>query len=242
MEQKLVKKWVITPGMCDYSGCLGIADIFTLFMDMASEHAEHIGLGGEAMLARGLFWITVKTKIHILKQPHMMREVVASTWPDKPAKRLCDRYYLLEDESGHVAEGRTEWAVMNIRKGMLENISELYPDELVPDDAPVCADPVRRISRDFDGCEILGTYNVRSTDIDMGGHMNNAAYVYAVMSFFPISEQKKMHITDMEVSFVSQCFEGDTLTAFIRRSDTEYEIGLKREDGTLALLVLMKLG
>ena len=239
MKKKYSREILITPGLCDYSARLGVGYIFTLFMDIASEHAERLGMGKDAMLARDLFWITVKTKVHIIKRPPMMTETSLETWPAVPGRHLCNRYYVLRSGDEVLAEGRTEWAVMNIKKQSLENISALYPLDIVPEGESVCDEPVARLSRDITDCEKIGAYTVKSTDIDIGGHMNNVAYVFAVLSLFSVAEQKDMRITDMEVSFAAQCFEGDVLTAYKRITDKGTEVLLTREDGTVAFMALI---
>ena len=37
--------------------------------------------GGEAMAQRGLFWLTVRTRIRFYKRPAMMQTVELETWP-----------------------------------------------------------------------------------------------------------------------------------------------------------------
>ena len=49
------KQIIVSPSMCGASPALSHAAVFTLFQDLAAEHAERIGVGGAAMAARGLF-------------------------------------------------------------------------------------------------------------------------------------------------------------------------------------------
>ncbi len=47
---------------CDASGRLSIPDTFGACQDIAAQHAELIGVGGKAMMSRGLFWLTPLTR------------------------------------------------------------------------------------------------------------------------------------------------------------------------------------
>ena len=49
--------------MCDNTGGIGIPAIFSLFMDLATEHGAMIKMGAEDLAEKGLFWLTVKTKV-----------------------------------------------------------------------------------------------------------------------------------------------------------------------------------
>ena len=212
MNNIFYKDYVITPGMCDYSARLGLADTFSIFQDIASEHAGELGIGANLLPERGLFWLTVKTKIHFIKRPAMMSRAVAKTWPKEADGLRCWRDYLLVDEAGEVlAEGKTEWAILNHRTGRPIKCGEVYPEglQLLEDD--VITEGFARIEPDFSGCEKLGEYKVRSVDIDLGGHMNNVAYLRSLFGLFSSRELKEMNITEVEVYFKKSCFEGETL-------------------------------
>ena len=98
MVASFTRKLTVTPGICDASGRLGCADTFRLFQDVASEHAERMGLGGIAMQKKHAFWMTVRTRVHFYKRPRMMQEVDLSTWPMAPGRMRCDRCYRLSDD------------------------------------------------------------------------------------------------------------------------------------------------
>jgi acyl-ACP thioesterase len=65
---------------------------------------------------------------------------------------------------------------------------------------------------------------VRSTDIDLGGHMNNAAYVRALAALFSCGQWQDMEMRELEIAYRAPCFEGDTLC------------WQKREDGSVLTL------
>ena len=61
MQQIYEKEALVAPSACDYDGLLGYPGPFALFMDLATEHALHLGVGFAAMRERDCFWLTVKT-------------------------------------------------------------------------------------------------------------------------------------------------------------------------------------
>ena len=67
--------------------------------------------------------------------------------------------------------------------------------------------------------EEFARYTVRSTDIDLGGHMNNVAYVRAIAGAFSCDEWQKMDIRELEIAFRAPCYEGDTLVWQKRADD-----------------------
>ena len=113
MRAVLEKQIMILPGMCDSTARLGIPDAFSLCMDLATEHAEELGCGLNALMPQGKFWLTVKTKLRFYRRPRMTETVTASTWPEKPGSMRCLRDYLVRSDDEILVAGKTQWAIVN---------------------------------------------------------------------------------------------------------------------------------
>ena len=240
MEASFTRKQTITPGLCDASGRLGYTDTFRLFQDVASEHAERMGLGGVAMQKRHAFWMTVRTRVHFYRRPWMMQEVDLTTWPMAPGKMRCDRCYRLLGGETLLAEGRTEWCVYDTQANAVRSTEGLFDPETVFSDALLLPDPYARFRHDFTDENRACTHVVRASDIDVGRHMNNVAYLRMLMDSFSVSEQEKLRITEMEILFCMPCFEGEKLDVLRRRTDSGYEFGVRRPDGRYAALAQLR--
>lgn len=212
IPNKYSKQVTVTPGMCDYSGRLGIFDTFSLFMDLASEHADIIGIGQPYLVAHSMFWLTVKTRIRFHERPFMMGRMTASTWPVKPTSFRTDRCYRLQHNEDIIAEGCTEWAIMNLNENRLEKLNTLFPEGFQFSDDTVQFEGFPRIDPSFDGCRSLGEVMVTSSDVDLGHHMNNAAYIRAILGKYTTSQLEGMKIQEMSVIFKTSAHEGDVLT------------------------------
>ena len=105
MENKLIKTMQIPVSLCDNTGALSIPSIFSIFMDLASFHAAELGVGFDKLGPKGLFWLTVKTKIRIYKRPNMLETVNAVTWPQKPNRIRFNRFYSLNSNDEALIEG-----------------------------------------------------------------------------------------------------------------------------------------
>lgn len=226
--------------MCDYSACLGIPNAFGLFMDLAGEHAELLGLGREAMAQKNLFWLAVRTRVQFAApRPAMLRPVTAATWPARPEKLRCERYYTLSSEGVPVAEGKTEWAAIDTKTGRLCKVFDIYPPELAMADEIVCPEPFARITGDFSGLPPAGQYRVSSSDIDYGGHMNNVTYVRALLGTFGVQELTSLRVSRLELNYRSPCYEGELLSIRRRPFEGGLDLAMLRPDGTPAVLARM---
>lgn len=240
MESKIIRELTILPSLCDDTARLGIPQTFALFMDAATEHAQHLGLGAQEMMARGLFWLTTKTMVRFHRRPGMAEHVTLTTWPEKPGRIRCNRFYTLTSGEELLVEGKTEWAVIEMESGKLCPVSDIYPEELEILADTVCEGAFARVREDFSDGETYGAYRVCSTDIDLGGHMNNAAYVRALIGMFSTQELKDLAISELDVTFRASCYEGEMLTVRTRTGERGMELGMFRPDGKAALLVQLR--
>lgn len=226
---------IVTPSLADAAGKLSYHDSFGVFMDIASVHAQTLGIGLYDMAARDLFWLTVKTQIRFFERPAIMERVVVRTWPEAPGKLRGNRsYQILRGEKLLIA-GKTEWAVINTKTNQLTLMHDVYPPSLTFAQESACPEPFARIPDDFAETELFSRYAVRSADIDVGGHMNNAAYVRAMLGCFSNEALSRMRIGRIDVVFRSPCFEGNELE--IRKKQTEAGLDLRMSNGdTTALL------
>jgi len=236
MLSRMEKDFTVQISMCDNTGRLSTQAVFSSFMDLASEHGTEIGVGVDKLSHRDLFWLTVRTKVRIHRRPELMDRLKAITWPEAPNKVRCNRYYCLCDSEGIAIEGKSEWAVINTSTGRLCRLDEVYPADIEFCTDTVCDGPYERVPEDFEQCPELCRYTVRSTDIDIGQHMNNAVYLRVLMSAFSCEELEQMDIHSADVAFRTPCFEGDELSIRYRRTDDALDLAMLRTDGKLAFV------
>ncbi len=171
------KELYINPSLADADGLLSRYETFNIFMDIADDHAGSMGVAWRDISPRNLFWLTVKTKIVFEDRPKLGDTVTLATWVEEPTKLRGDRNYEMRMGDKVLVRGRTEWAVLNTETMKLIPISEVYPEGLDYSRPSACPEGFARIRDRFDAADKYAEYTVRSTDIDVGHHMNNAKYV-----------------------------------------------------------------
>ena len=217
-ECRMTRDLKILPSLCDGNSLLSIPSALDIFQDSATLHASRFDIGPEGMERRNYFWVLTKMRIHINRMPSMLDDVLPNTWIQAPERASCERDFSVTSGDELLLYGKSMWAVISRDSGRLVPMADLYP-ELDFCIAPPDDRPFMRLSRKFDDCEEIGRHVVTSTEIDLGGHMNNVNYVRAMLSCFSSDELRSMDISELEINYISQSFEGDELV-FVRR-DTE---------------------
>ena len=209
MQNYLEKDEVLCTSKLDYAGMLRLSGLFDLFMDLAAEHAECIGVGYHDMLSHRAFWLAVRTRVRIYKNPGYMDRVRVRTWPGQPGNVKCDRFYRLTKDGEVLAEGRTEWAAQNVDTGRVMKTDGFgYPVDMEPLPERVLDRPFTRFREKPLPENRIASYTVGSRDIDTGRHMNNVAYVRMLMGTFAVAELEAMDVAEAEISYSRQDEEG----------------------------------
>ena len=220
MENRYHGAWTVPLSHCDDTARLSVQGALSQFMDIAALHAEQIGVGGEAMAQRGLFWLTVRSRIRLYARPAMMQTVTLETWPGAVENLRCERFYTMKHGQTLLAEARTQWAVLDLASKRPVPVAPVYPPELILPEETVCR------------------YTVRSVDLDLGCHMNNVAYVWMLLGTFPSAELHR--IREMETHYRRPCFEGETLSIRRRRTEDGWQLAAVKESGETAVSALLR--
>jgi len=234
MKSKAEKDYRIPLSLSDNTSRLGYTGFVTAFVDFASEHASDLGMGMDRMSASGLIWITSKTKVRIYGRPQMLSTVQLTTWPGPADKSRSNRYYTMHQDGRLLAEAKNEWAVFEPATGKLHRVSEVFPKDLEICMETACDVPYYKVSDDFSDAPVLRNHTVTSSDLDTSNHMNNAAYVCRIFSTFDSEKIAALPLTEIEIAYKYQCFEGENLIFKIRDNDTGCDIGVIKEDGRTA--------
>ena len=236
MANKLEREILVPLSHCDNMSKLSVPSMFSLFMDIATDHAEQLHLSAKD-LGENLFWLAVKTKIKINKRPCMTEKVTLATWPEKAVRVRANRHYTISDENEVLVAGKTEWAVISTETGRLQRLNDIYGEDFSFCEDVSTDEAYARVSDDFSDASVLGEYTIRSTDIDVGQHMNNAFYIRALFSLFSTKELREREITEIDISYNAQSFEGETLTVKVREIGNAFEYGMIKPDNTVAATV-----
>lgn len=238
MQVKYTKELTILPSMCDSAAVLGIPDAFALFMDAATEHAGVLGCGLDVLGPRGLFWLTVRTRVKLFRRPRMLERVTLSTWPEAPGKLRTNRCYTIEGHDALLVAGKTEWTVLDQSTGRLHPMADVFAPDVAYAPESVWDEPFTRMADE--PLPELARRTVRSTDIDLGGHMNNTAYLRMLAGLFSCEAWQGMRLREAEIVYRAACHEGDTLCWQKRDDNGALALRAALPDGkTIALIRLV---
>lgn len=230
MKSQYARNVTILPGQIDTGGRLGVPDTFELFMDTAALAAEKLDAGWGALQERGVFWITVKTMVRFLAPPRFLDTVEVSAQLEAPEARRCRTHYRVSKDGATLILGKTEWALVDVGAGRQLSIADILPRDIAFSADLPFPEPFPQIDTAFPEppCAL---HRVTARDIDMARHMNNVAYVRAIVDSYALGEWESMRVREMAVVFLSSAVEGEELRLQRRARGRETDIMISGSDG-----------
>ena len=177
LQPRFIETARVRFGDVDRSDRLSPGSIFNFFQEAAISHAEHLGVGRDAMVKTGQAWVLSRVSIFIEKRPAYEELIEVSTWPRGWEKLFAFRDYTIRDANGFASvRGRGSWLVLDIEKRRPLRVQSMM--EALP-----INDGHDAMSKNPPGLEIrdnlqkVAERSASYSDVDYYGHMNNARYV-----------------------------------------------------------------
>lgn len=182
--------------------------VLEIFQDVASVHAETEGFGFAELYSKNLFWIIVRSKFIIEKQPEKYTEVKVRTWPLEPKGYFFRRDYIMEDDKGSVLiRGSSDWMVLNSITRSLASADNIYPQDAVFKTELAIDEKLKKL-RDFKGETQEHTITPAYCDIDMNGHVNNTKYADFIINAINPEEKE---IESFQIDYLKEVLKGEPL-------------------------------
>lgn len=217
------KQYHVGLGDVDFQKKLKISALFNFFQDIASLHAEDLGVGIDRLMnGYGVTWVLTRIRVDINRMPHLGEDIIIETWPQLPKRLEFDRDFKVRDSSDNIlALAASTWIILDI------GTRELKKTEAIPINYPF-----NPRSRAID-CR-LGRFRASGTpevayqkvigysDIDINEHLNNSKYIDFIMDCFSLEEHGQHGIKTLEISYLNEALPGDRLTLYkdLTASDT----------------------
>lgn len=198
---------------CDFGQRVKPAALFRDLSEAAGAHAARLGVGFEAMVARGLLWVHARMKLRFYRFPQAGERVTIRTWPRAIERRLLypRDFELLATDGTRLVAATSAWLIVDakthriVRPGAAKlevPALEIAPE---PDDALGWRD-----LEAGNGTEIL-SLNVRAgySAVDMLGHVNNSRYVEWLCDAFPLAMYETQRMDWLQIAYTHEVLPGE---------------------------------
>lgn len=211
------------------------------FQDVASRHALFLGIDDFSLLEKdNALWVVSKTKIKINRLPRWNDEISVRTWPMGAEGVRCNRCYQIINNGEVFINGITEWVIIDATSRTLRKVeSTSYPNDIEWIKEKSIEEKFRRFKDDFTEDDFVYKRLVRSGDIDVTHHTNNVTYITMLLDTFSVKELESMTWKEVEISYLNESLEGETLSIYRKKTDEGYLFKITKDNGKNAVMAFL---
>ena len=135
----------------------------------------------------------------------------------------------------------SEWVIIDASSRTLRKVETTsYPNDIDWIKEKSIEERFRRFKDDFTDEDLIYKRLVRSGDIDVTHHTNNVTYITMLLDTFSVKELEAKRWEDVEVSYLNESFEGETLSIYRKEREDGYYFSIKKDDGKVVLMAFFK--
>lgn len=203
---------------------LRLSGVLRYQQEAAEKHLLPAGLGWNALLDKGMAFVSSRWHAQVVRLPEMGERVTLTTWHRERKGARFLRCYEWRDETGALLLcGVMQFALVSTEGHRLLRGDEFDPEGTLPShvESVDCADPARYKLPDLTAAR---TYAVGWSDTDRNRHMNNTRY--ADLACDAIADKLcGRRVTDVQMHFAGETVLEDTVTLSVGETDAVYVQG-----------------
>lgn len=233
MAIKFSKEYEINYYDVDYKLKCKLSSIVNFLCDIGNEQAESVGDTIESLTERNCAWVFYKYDIRMKEYPKYRDVINIETTPAGFNKFYAFRNYKITNSNGDIiGEAIALFFLIDILKRRPKRISQEQLKSYDSEDIANVSIDMERI-RNLESIDFNKLFNIRYSDIDSNGHVNNVKYIEWAIESVPLDVVKEYMLTRVKVVFEKEAIYGHNVTveAQIVRQDNNRITSIHRIKG-----------
>lgn len=225
-------RYLLTAGESDAEGRMPLTLVVERVIEVASEHANRLGIGYDALLAHGIGWVLSRISVEMSRYPAINKHYTFTTWIESYNRRFSERCFCITADSGEVlGYARTIWVAIDFKTRAAADLSVLGADAFVVADLPC---PIERTPRlpALTSDDTCAQYTFGYRDIDFNRHVNTIRYLDLILNHWPLGHYDEYAPARFDILFHQECVYGEAVDL---RFDDSGICEIVKDDGTRAL-------
>lgn len=205
-----------------------LSSLFKFMQQVGSNHAEKLKIGHWELFKHNMLWVVIRMNVKIYRSPILDEIITVTTHPGETKSFIYPRYFEIFDAKGNlIVAASSLWTIIDktTRKVVMK------PTGLAPikaekskNDLPL---PEKVVG---DASTLVDTRNVRYTEIDLNGHLNNTEYIEFLLDTHEPEFYKEHRINEINICYEKEIKGGDVVKMYSNKTFPEIIKG-KVNDG-----------
>lgn len=220
----------------DEDGLIGLRGAMRYFQDIHTWYLYSVEKGNDALPEKyGAGWVYTRFHVSLRHKIDYSGPLELGAWMEPYRQPVLVNMNMTIEQSGRLmACGKIESCVFSLTKQRPLRLSAIdFPEDFTEEID--CEIPgFFGLEKSAEGMEERYSRTIRVTDLDKMGHMTNLRYIEMFQDAYDSKYWKALNPTEMEIVFLSQCREAETLSVRSRETDDGVYLAAVHADGSLA--------
>lgn len=219
----------LTAGETDATGHLPVPLLASRIIEVATEHANILGIGYATLVKRGIGWVLSRLSFEMTEYPGINEEYSLTTWIENYNRRFSERNFVVRGADGRVlGYVRTIWSAINFSSRAGADLSELERDSFPTADLPCPIAKTPRIPALGENCT-RNMYAFRYCDLDFNRHVNTVRYLELVLDQWGLDHYDRYAVGRFDLLFHHECRYGESVELRVATEADRSHCELMRE-------------
>ena len=203
--------YVLTAGESDAEGRMPLTLITERIIEVATEHANALGIGYDALITKNIGWVLSRLSIEMRRFPRSTDHYTFTSWIESYNRHFSERNFAITDAAGNIlGHARTVWVAMDFATRSVADITAFERERFPIADLPCPISKTPRIPSPGPEAEV-DVYTFRYRDLDFNRHVNTVRYLDLILNHWPLEHFDRMVPARFDIMFHHECRFGDTV-------------------------------
>lgn len=214
---KFSQQFFLSAGDCNAEGELSLPVLTSKLIDIATAHANQLGIGNPDMPDDHSGWVLSRLTIEMTAYPVMDTEYSISTWVEGWNRHFSERVFCIKKSDGEIVGwARSIWMVLDTENRSNAGLDRLnFPSEwIMAKECPIARQGKHRqivaMDAEADSSMILRAtspverYRFGYADLDAYRHVNTVRYFNLLINQLSLHQHDEYMIHRLELSFLHE--------------------------------------
>ncbi len=187
-----------------------LSRIVTTIIDVATSHANALGIGFDRMIREGISWVLSRLTVDIVECPSVNRNYRMETWVESATRLFSERdFELIDIETGKtVLRAHSVWMAINMATRRPGDLSPIWEGKDIVNGRNFEGDKGGKLLP-LQSADKMETYRFATSDIDVNRHVTTRRYIDLMTDLWPLDFYDTHRLTRFEVAFKHEARYGE---------------------------------
>lgn len=232
MLKEYTHNYFLTAGECNAQGLMPVSLLTERIIEVASEHANALGIGYSALQPKGIGWVLSRVSIVMERWPQINSEYSLTTWIEGWTRLYSDRCFVVKDQNGNVfGYARTVWVAIDIHNRCATSLDQIADPDMVNTQME-CPIPKQRkmLPVDIDTATSVRNYTFGYADLDFNRHVNSTRYIDHILDTWSLQFYDKFTPMTFEIAYAHECLYGQKVTIAAQQDNGTASVDMIRDN------------